>query len=72
MDEVVDVWCAFTERWVAGFRVVERQPDGGVVVANAHSEPLPVPLPAAAVRPASRSVATAFQLAAPSRRSLAR
>jgi hypothetical protein len=28
----VEVWCAFTRRWVRGFRLAETQPDGTVIL----------------------------------------
>ncbi len=53
MNDPVEVWCSYTGRWVSGFQVVDRRPDGGVVVARDPSYPLPAALPSAFVRPAS-------------------
>lgn len=51
-DEV-EVWCGFTGRWVRGFRIAARLPDGSFeLFGRDRDDRLPEPLPAHLVRPA--------------------
>ncbi len=53
-QEMVDVWCDSTNRWVPGFELRRTELDGSVVVGRPGGAPLPEAIAPARVRRSGR------------------